>query len=109
MEAPVGHARECRAQSGFHRSDLPRQLNNYGTTGEGTWEGPQARWRQRRAVAASAWTGEIGPPGPLPKQTRLADFWLPQRGIFSVGETSFEDFDPTRHHAPRPATKGATR
>ena len=50
---------------------------------------------------------DVGPPGPLPKQTRLADFWL--RGIFSVGETSFEDFDPTRHHAPRPATKGATR
>lgn len=37
--------------------------------------------------------------GPLPKQIRLGDFWLPQRGIFAVGAAYFEPFDPTRHLA----------
>ncbi|MGY2007965.1 hypothetical protein ACW9HJ_13385 [Nocardia gipuzkoensis] len=41
---------------------------------------------------------DIGPPGPLAEQTRLGDFWLPQRGMFAVGETYFEQYDPTRHH-----------
>lgn len=35
---------------------------------------------------------DVGPPGPLPVQQRLGDFWLPQRGIFAIGETSM---DPT--------------
>ena len=52
---------------------------------------------------------DLGQPGPLPEQARLGDFWLPQRGIFSVGETSLEDFDPSRHKAARPAPRLATR
>jgi hypothetical protein len=52
---------------------------------------------------------DVGPPGPLLEQTRLGDCWLPRRGIFSVGETSVENFDPALHHARRPATRGATR
>lgn len=28
---------------------------------------------------------DLGPPGPLPEQARLADFYLPQRGILAVG------------------------
>ncbi len=31
----------------------------------------------------------FGPPGPLGKQARLGDFWIPQRGIFAVGRTFF--------------------
>jgi len=46
---------------------------------------------------------DLGPLGPLPRQTRLGDFWLPQRGLFMVGGTVLEAFDPARHHAPRPA------
>ena len=28
---------------------------------------------------------DIGPPGPLPHQDRLGDFWLPQPRLFAVG------------------------
>jgi hypothetical protein len=37
---------------------------------------------------------------PLEEQSRLGDFWMPQRGIFYVGEARFESFDPLRHLAP---------
>jgi len=33
---------------------------------------------------------DIGPPGPLPHQDRLGDFWLPQRGLFAVGTARFD-------------------
>ncbi|MFD4180964.1 hypothetical protein [Rhodococcus sp. NPDC058514] len=33
---------------------------------------------------------DIGPPGPLASQARLGDFWLPQRGMFVIGEAYFE-------------------
>ena len=32
---------------------------------------------------------DLGRPGPLDEQTRLGDFWLPQRGIFVVGSATF--------------------
>jgi hypothetical protein len=48
---------------------------------------------------------DLGPPGPLPEQTRLGDFWLPQGGIFAVGESSYEEFDPKRHQRVRPASE----
>lgn len=40
---------------------------------------------------ASAQIGEtdLGPVGPLREQARLGDFWIPQRGVFSVGRISF--------------------
>ena len=44
---------------------------------------------------------DLGPLGPLPRQTHLGDFWLPQRGLFMVGGTVLETFDPARHHATR--------
>jgi hypothetical protein len=34
---------------------------------------------------------------PLRVQTRLGDFWIPQRGIFLIGASSFDVFDPARH------------
>jgi hypothetical protein len=52
---------------------------------------------------------DLGPLGPLPRQTRLGDFWLPQRGLFMVGESVFEAFDAARHAAPRPAATVAGR
>lgn len=32
---------------------------------------------------------DFGPTGPLAEQTRLGDFWIPQRGIFAMGRASF--------------------
>lgn len=40
---------------------------------------------------------DLGPVGPLNEQTRLGDFWIPQRGIFMIGSSAFEPFDPARH------------
>src|SRR5918998_3566194 len=40
---------------------------------------------------------DFGEVSPLPAQTRLGDFWLPQRGIFAIGRGFFEALDPARH------------
>jgi hypothetical protein len=40
--------------------------------------------------SAAAYRGEdLGEPGRLDAQTRLGDFWLPQRGVFFVGRARF--------------------
>jgi hypothetical protein len=39
--------------------------------------------------SASLQGEDVGTPVPLHKQTRLGDFWLPQRGIFFVGQARF--------------------
>lgn len=39
--------------------------------------------------AASYRDDDLGEPAPLDVQTRLGDFWLPQRGIFFVGRARF--------------------
>jgi hypothetical protein len=57
---------------------------------------PRRVWR----VAASAAVVDgvdLGPLGPLPNQVRLGDFWIPNRGIFAVGDGRFEVLDPSRH------------
>lgn len=62
----------------------------HGTTPNGPLykAAPQRIWRVvgSRAVLDGE---DLGPIGPLPEQTHLADFWLPQRGIFFVGRASF--------------------
>ena len=40
---------------------------------------------------------DVGESGPLPEQAHLADFWLPQRGLFAIGSSFFEPYDPARH------------
>ena len=50
---------------------------------------------------------DLGIPGPLPHQDRLRDFWLPQRGLFAVGNAEFEAFDPARHRAVLSSEVGA--
>ena len=40
---------------------------------------------------------DLGAVSPLPVQTRLGDFWLPQRGIFAIGRAFFEPLDRARH------------
>lgn len=40
---------------------------------------------------------DLGEVSPLAVQTRLGDFWVPQRGIFTIGRGFFEALDPARH------------
>jgi hypothetical protein len=49
---------------------------------------------------------DLGPPGPLAGQARLGDFWMPQRGLFAVGQAHFERLDPVRHAPAAPALAG---
>jgi hypothetical protein len=81
-----------------------------GTAPNGQWfkASPRRIWGIADSTAVIDGV-DLGPPGPLPEQTRLGDFWLPQCGIFSVGETCFEVFDPARHNTPRPAAREASR
>jgi hypothetical protein len=44
---------------------------------------------------------DLGPIGPLSEQARLADVWIPQRGIFAVGQTFMEPYDARRHTTPQ--------
>jgi hypothetical protein len=59
---------------------------------------PRLIWSVR-ASTASLKREALGCIGPLDRQARLGDFWIPQRGIFTVGDTSFEPFDDARHDA----------
>ncbi len=59
---------------------------------------PMVLWTIARGTARVGET-DLGPPGPLPRQARLGDFWIPQRGLFAVGRAFFEPFDPARHLA----------
>ena len=66
---------------------------------------PRRMWFISRSSAVLA--GEdFGSPKPLPDQTRLGDFWIPQRGIFVIGASSFDQFDPAQH-LPATARKTA--
>jgi hypothetical protein len=57
---------------------------------------PRLMWSIAESHATLA--GEdLGRPGPVHPQARLGDFWIPQRGVFAVGLSSFEAFDPARH------------
>ena len=64
--------------------------------GQGFRAKPRRMWFVTRSSAALA--GEdFGRLQPLRVQARLGDFWLPQRGIFLIGASSFDPFDPSRH------------
>ena len=47
-----------------------------------------------QAVLNGADLGQMERVGP---QTKLGDFWIPQRGLFAIGRAFFAPFDPTRH------------
>jgi hypothetical protein len=57
---------------------------------------PMLVWAIRPSTARMG-DRDLGRVGPLPEQTRLGDFWIPQRGIFAIGRAFFEPLDPTRH------------
>jgi len=50
---------------------------------------PRALYRIE-ATAAVFRGMDLGPTGPLEEQTRLGDFWIPNAGLFAVGEAGFE-------------------
>jgi hypothetical protein len=69
-----------------------------GKVPNGQWfqANPRQMWLVTESRAAIA--GEdAGAPAPLNAQTRLGDLWLPQRGIFFVGQSYLESFDAARH------------
>ncbi|MDH6679509.1 hypothetical protein M2284_003731 [Rhodococcus sp. LBL1] len=49
---------------------------------------PRRLWVVQRSRATVAGV-DLGPPGALPEQARLGGFWLPQRGMFAIGEAYF--------------------
>ncbi|GHD40830.1 hypothetical protein D9V29_04120 [Mycetocola manganoxydans] len=59
--------------------------------------GPKQIWAVDESTASLAGTdlGRIAAPSP---QSRLGDFWMPQRGILMLGSASFSPFDPDRHY-----------
>ncbi len=59
---------------------------------------PRLIWVIPRSRATVGGT-DLGPPGPAPRQATLADFRIPQRGMFVVGGALFEPFDASRHSA----------
>lgn len=69
--------------------------------GQSFQAGPRVLWAisSSRAVLDGA---DLGPPGPLPQQDRLGDFWLPQRGLFYLAQTRFLAPAAPRsaHHLP---------
>jgi hypothetical protein len=76
-----------------------------GTSPNGQWfrANPRMLWTVENSVARIDGI-DIGPPGPLAEQARLGEFWLPQRGMFVVGEAYFEQYDASRHLAARPGS-----
>ncbi|MGQ4617371.1 hypothetical protein [Nocardia sp. R7R-8] len=74
-----------------------------GTSPNGQWfrANPRMLWTVENSSARIDGI-DIGPPGPLTEQTGLGEFWLPQRGMFAVGETYFEPYDPQRHRQAPP-------
>jgi hypothetical protein len=45
---------------------------------------------------------DLGPPGPLAEQAHMADFYLPQRGIFALGRVFMTPRDAPAESAARP-------
>jgi hypothetical protein len=84
------------------------RLSGTAPNGQGFRAGPRRLWDipESRAEIDGV---DAGPVGPLPRQDRLGDFWLPQRGLLAIGDASFDAFDPARHSmATTRAGEGAT-
>lgn len=42
---------------------------------------------------------DLGRPAALDQQERLADMWMPQRGVFAVGSVRTDAYDPSMHQS----------
>lgn len=81
------------------------RLQLSGRLPNGQWfiANPKELWliRSSRAVLAGRDLGELAP---LAEQTRLGDFWIPQRPLFAFARAFFEPLDVARHaHQGTPA------
>lgn len=57
---------------------------------------PRALWMVRASTAT--WRGrDLGPPAAHAPQSRLGEFWVPQRGVLAIGAARFDRYDPARH------------
>lgn len=63
---------------------------------------PRRLWLVDRSSAMVGGRG-IGAPGPLDRQARLGDFWIPQRGLLAFGDSVFNPPDAAVHRGPPPA------
>jgi hypothetical protein len=59
---------------------------------------PRHMWFVRESTA-NLQGHSLGQASALPVQDRLGDFWIPQRGIFMIGSSVFQPFDPSTHLA----------
>jgi len=57
---------------------------------------PLRVWRVSESTATVS-GADLGTPGSLDDQAMLGDFAIPQSGIFAIGRSFFEPFDPRRH------------
>ncbi len=57
---------------------------------------PRRIWMVRSSAAMIQGL-DLGPAGRLRDQARLGDFWIPQQGIFAIGDSMFEPFNPEFH------------
>jgi hypothetical protein len=39
----------------------------------------------------------LGNVQPLPEQIKIGEFWIPQRGLFAIGDAIMESYNPLRH------------
>jgi hypothetical protein len=71
-------------------------LSGQAPSGQHFVANPHAAWT---IPTSHAWVDgiDVGDVGPLPVQEHLGDFWVPQRGLFVVGDAFFEPLDPARH------------
>ena len=66
---------------------------------------PKHIWFIQSSTARMA-NQDLGSVGALPVQTKLGDFWIPQRGMFVIGHAFFEALDPARHAVTTVTTSG---
>lgn len=102
MPEPLWRRREVLAMMGAvaGRTLNAGHMRLYGHVPNRQWfiANPRLIWLVDDATA-SIGGHSLGPLGKLPRQARLGDFWLPQRGILAFGRSMFEPFDAERHLA----------
>jgi hypothetical protein len=73
-------------------------LSGHAPNGQTFIANPRIVWLIERSHATIAGR-DLGELAALPEQVHLADFWIPQRGLFAFGRAFFEPLDATRHRA----------
>jgi hypothetical protein len=71
-------------------------LNGKTPNGQKFIAAPRKIWSVAESTA-SIQGQSFGTMKPLQKQARLGDFWIPQRGIFAIGNALFETYNPAYH------------